>query len=60
MVFFKKALLFIYQLIGTGQVQPSSVWFSLSAEMEKVIKIAEIDFWPKKISTKKWPENDPK
>ena len=28
--------------------------------MEKVIKIAEIDFWPKKISTKKWPENDPK
>ena len=28
--FFKKALLFIYQLIGTGQVQPSSEWFSLS------------------------------
>ena len=30
------------------------------AEMEKVIKIAEINFWPKKISTKKWPKNDSK
>ena len=30
----------------------------LTSEMEKVI--AEIDFWPKKISTKKWPKNDPK
>ena len=30
------------------------------AEMQKVIKIAEINFWPKKISTKKWPKNDPK
>ena len=29
-------------------------------EMQKVIKIAEIHFWPKKISTKKWPKNDPK
>ena len=30
------------------------------AEMQKVIKIAEIHFWPNKISTKKWPKNDPK
>ena len=30
------------------------------AEMPKVIKIAEIHFWPKKISTKKWPKNDQK
>ena len=30
MVFLKKDLLFIYQLIGAGQVQPSSEWFSLS------------------------------
>ena len=30
------------------------------AEMQKVIKIAEINFWPNKISTKKWPKNDPK
>ena len=29
-------------------------------EMQKVIKIAEIYFWPTKISTKKWPKNDPK
>ena len=29
-------------------------------EMQKVIKIAEINFWPTKISTKKWPKNDPK
>ena len=27
-------------------------------EMQKVIKITEIHFWP--ISTKKWPKNDPK
>ena len=31
-----------------------------TSEMEKVIKIAELHFWPKKISTKKWPKNDPK
>ena len=31
-----------------------------TAEMQKVIRIAEINFWPKKISTKKWPKNDPK
>ena len=31
-----------------------------TAEMQKVIRIAEINFWPKKISTKKWPRNDPK
>ena len=30
------------------------------AEMQKVIKIAEINFWPQKISTKKWPKNDTK
>ena len=30
------------------------------SEMQKVIKIAEIDFWPTQISTQKWPENDPK
>ena len=32
------------------------------SEMQKVIKIAEIHFWPKKIGTKKWPKmtpNDP-
>ena len=29
-------------------------------EMQKVIKIAAIHFWPKKISTKKLPKNDPK
>ena len=29
-------------------------------EMQKVIKIAEIHFWPNKICTKKWPINDPK
>ena len=28
------------------------------AEMQKVIKIAEINFWPNKISTKKWPKNN--
>ena len=32
----------------------------LGAEMQKVIKIAELHFWPKKISTKKWPKNDRK
>ena len=43
----------------------------LITEMEKVIKIAEIDFWPKKKlapkngpritqNCKKWPKNDPK
>ena len=31
-----------------------------TTEMEKVLKIAEINFWPTKISTKKWPKNDPK
>ena len=30
------------------------------SEMENVIEIAELHFWPKKISTKKWPKNDPK
>ena len=30
------------------------------AEMQKVIKIAVIYFWPTKISTKKWPKKDPK
>ena len=39
-----------------GGILPSCTW----PEMEKVIKVAEIDFWPKKISTKKWPENDQK
>ena len=29
----------------------------LRSEMQKVIKIAEIHFWPKNISTKKWPKN---
>ena len=33
---------------------------TLCTEMQKVIKIAEIHFWPKKISTKIWPENDRK
>ena len=32
--------------------------FIAFTEMEKVIKIAEINFWPKKICTKKWPKND--
>ena len=32
----------------------------VSPEMEKVVKIAEINFWPNKISTKKWPKNGPK
>ena len=32
----------------------------VSPEMEKVVKIAEINFRPKKISTKKWPKNDSK
>ena len=34
-----------------------------SSEMQKVIKIAEINFWPKKISTKNGPkmtQNGPK
>ena len=31
---------------------------TVTPEMEKVIKIAELHFWPKKISTKKWPKND--
>ena len=31
-----------------------------TTEMQKVIKMAEINFWPKKISTKKWSKNDPK
>ena len=33
------------------------------AEMQKLLKIAEIHFWPKKISTKRWPkmtQYDPK
>ena len=30
------------------------------AEMQKVIKIAEIQFWPKKISTKRMTQNYPK
>ena len=30
------------------------------AEMQKVIKIAKIHFWPNKNSTKKWPKNNPK
>ena len=34
-------------------------WFcTRMSEMEKVIKIAEINFWPKIICTKKWPKND--
>ena len=33
---------------------------NIHPEMEKVIKIAELHFWPNKISTKKWPKNDPK
>ena len=46
------------------------VWESISplgetgryqgAEMQKVIKIAEIYFWQTQISTKKWPKNYPK
>ena len=35
-------------------------YLNMFTEMQKVIKIAEINFWPKKISTKKWPKNDPK
>ena len=34
--------------------------YSYTSEMEKVIKIAELHFWPKKISTKKWAKNYPK
>ena len=39
-----------------GGILPSCTW----PEMEKVIKVAEIDFWPKKITTKKMARKSPK
>ena len=48
-------------LLGSGRGKTRWCWWtSGSPGTEKVIKISELHFWPKKISTKKWPENDTK